>query len=85
MFHPVNKLTQYKVNVPITIKVSTEYVQVMTVRKQEFLYGVTTVINDVFLITDLEDIVLISNNRNQENANEFSSILILLTILRAGN
>ncbi|KAI8373844.1 hypothetical protein BD560DRAFT_393755 [Blakeslea trispora] len=72
VFHPVNKLTQYKVNVPITIKVSTEYVQVMTVRKQEFLYGVTTVINDVFLITDLEDIVLISNNRNQENANEFS-------------
>jgi neurofibromin 1 len=58
-------------NIPITIKVSSEYVQVMTVRKQEFLYGVTTVINDVYLITEIEDITLVSNARNQEMINEF--------------
>lgn len=71
MFHPVNKLSQYKINIPITIKVSAEYVQVMTVRKQEFLYGVTTVINDVYLVTEIEDITIVSNTRNQELVNEF--------------
>lgn len=43
----------------------------MTVRKQEFLYGVTTVINDVYLITEIEDITIVSNTRNQELVNEF--------------
>lgn len=71
VFHPVNKLSQYKINIPITIKVSAEYVQVMTVRKQEFLYGVTTVINDVYLVTEIEDITIVSNTRNQELVNEF--------------
>lgn len=71
VFHPVNKLSQYKMNIPITIKVSSEYVQVMTVRKQEFLYGVTTVINDVYLVTEIEDVTIVSNTRNQELVNEF--------------
>jgi neurofibromin 1 len=71
VFHPVNRISQYKVNTPITVKVSSEYVQVMTVRKQEFLYGVSTVINDVYLITDIEDITTVPNTRSQENTNEF--------------
>ncbi|CAO3650284.1 unnamed protein product [Mucor fragilis] len=71
VFHPVNRLSQYKMNIPITIKVSSEYVQVMTVRKQEFLYGVSAVINDVFLISEIDDITIVSNARNQEIANEF--------------
>ncbi|KAI8975307.1 hypothetical protein BDF20DRAFT_914255 [Mycotypha africana] len=71
VFHPVNRVSQYKVNTPITIKVSTEYIQVMTVRKQEIMYGVVTVINDVFLISEIDDINIVNNARNQENANEF--------------
>lgn len=58
-------------NIPITIKVSSEYVQIMTVRKQEFIYGVTTVINDVYLVTEIEDITVVSNPRSQEIVNEF--------------
>lgn len=57
--------------IPITIKVSSEYVQVMTVRKQEFLYNITTVINDVYLITEIDDITIVNNTRNQEASNEF--------------
>lgn len=58
-------------NIPITIKVSAEYVQIMTVRKQEFLYNITTVINDVYLISEIDDITIVNNNRNQEQSNEF--------------
>lgn len=71
VFHPVNRLSQYKMNIPITIKVSSEHVQVMTVRKQELLYGVSTAINDVFLISEIDDITIVTNARNQEVANEF--------------
>jgi neurofibromin 1 len=58
-------------NIPITVKVSAEYVQIMTVRKQEFLYNITTVINDVYLITEIDDITIVNNNRNPEQSNEF--------------
>lgn len=58
-------------NIPITIKVSSEYVQVMTVRKQEFLYNVTTVINDVYMITEIEDVNIVTSTRNTEIVNEF--------------
>ncbi|KAI7901148.1 uncharacterized protein BX663DRAFT_457281 [Cokeromyces recurvatus] len=71
VFHPVNKLSQYKMNIPITIKVNSLYIQVMTVRKQEFLYGVSTIINDVYAIADIEDLTMINNSRSQENAYEF--------------
>ncbi|KAI8972992.1 hypothetical protein BDB01DRAFT_839035 [Pilobolus umbonatus] len=71
VFHPVNRLLPYKITIPITVRVSSEHVQFMTVRKQDFFYGITTIINDVFLITDIDDIVNIPNTRNQEALNEF--------------
>ncbi|KAG1458627.1 hypothetical protein G6F46_006647 [Rhizopus delemar] len=71
VFHPAGRVAQNKVNVPVTIKVSAEYMQVMTVRKQEFLYNVTTILNDVYMISDIEDITIVPNTRNQEIVNEF--------------
>lgn len=64
-------MTQNKVNIPVTIKVSAEYVQAMTVRKQEFIYNVTTVLNDVYMVSDIEDITVVPNSRSQEIVNEF--------------
>ncbi|RCH89644.1 Ras GTPase activating protein ira2 [Rhizopus azygosporus] len=71
VFHPASRMTQNKLNIPVTIKVSAEYVQAMTVRKQEFIYNVTTVLNDVYMISDIEDITIVPNSRSQEIVNEF--------------
>ncbi|KAL0094126.1 hypothetical protein F4703DRAFT_1816773 [Phycomyces blakesleeanus] len=88
VFYPVNHISQFKTNVPVTVKVGAEYVQIMTGRKQELLYGVSTVTNDVYRISEIEDIVL-SPGRGAEVANEFSFkydkgrlIVILSTIKR---
>jgi hypothetical protein len=52
--------------VPVTIKVSAEYIQVMTVRKQEIVYGLTAVINDVCHIGDIEDIAYAQKGRGTD-------------------
>ncbi|ORX62830.1 hypothetical protein DM01DRAFT_1403269 [Hesseltinella vesiculosa] len=70
VFYPVNKVSQYKLNIPVTIKVSAEYVQIMTVRKQELLYGVNMVTNDVYHISEIEDITL--GRTAESSSNELS-------------
>jgi neurofibromin 1 len=70
VFYPVNKLSQYKLNIPVTVKISAEYVQVMTVRKQELIYGISMVTNDVYHISEIEDVTL--GRTTDATANEFS-------------
>ncbi|CAO3626389.1 unnamed protein product [Cunninghamella echinulata] len=70
VFYPVNKVSQYKLNIPVTVKVSAEYIQIMTVRKQELVYGVSMVTNDVYHISEIEDVTL--GRVTDSAANEFS-------------
>ncbi|KAF7726129.1 Ras GTPase activating protein ira2 [Apophysomyces ossiformis] len=72
VFYPVNRLSQYRINIPVTVKVGAEYIQVMTVRKQELLYGVSTVTNDVYHISEVEDISIGQHGRGTEATNELS-------------
>ncbi|KAI9323567.1 hypothetical protein BX666DRAFT_2016762 [Dichotomocladium elegans] len=71
VFYPVTRLSQFRAQIPVTVKVGSEYIQVMTARKQELLYNVSTVTNDVFHVSDIEDIS-IAHGRDVDNANEFS-------------
>lgn len=72
VFFPVYKIIQYKTNIPLAIKVSAEYVQIMTVHKQELAYRLHTVLNDVYHISEIEQATLVQNNsQNSEPANEF--------------
>jgi neurofibromin 1 len=52
------------------MKISSEYVQIMTVRKQELIYGVSMVTNDVYHISEIEDVTL--GRTTDSHANEFS-------------
>ena len=73
VFFPVNRLSQFKAQVPVTVKVGAEYVQVMTVRKQELLYNISAVTNDVFHVSEIEDITSGGqHNARDESSNEFS-------------
>ncbi|KAG0747979.1 hypothetical protein G6F62_000155 [Rhizopus arrhizus] len=72
VFFPVHKIIQYKTSIPLTMKVSAEYVQIMTVRKQEIIYGVQTILNDVYHISEIEQVTLIQHDlQGTESANEF--------------
>ncbi|KAI8137099.1 hypothetical protein BJV82DRAFT_547510 [Fennellomyces sp. T-0311] len=72
VFFPVNRISQFKAQVPVTVKVGAEYVQVMTVRKQELLYNISAVTNDVFHVSEIEDITLGGQHGRDEGSNEFS-------------
>ncbi|KAI7870568.1 hypothetical protein BDF14DRAFT_1771252 [Spinellus fusiger] len=56
VFFPVNRVIQPTVLIPITVKVNSEYVQLMTVRKQEVISGVNSILNDVLHISEIENI-----------------------------
>lgn len=64
VFFPVNKILKYSTHVPVTVKVSAEYLQVMTVRKQEIFYGLNAITNDVCHIGDIEDITSVHHERS---------------------
>ncbi|RUS29150.1 hypothetical protein BC938DRAFT_480989 [Jimgerdemannia flammicorona] len=70
-FHPVNKLTQLKTFVPVTIKVSSEYIQIQTTKRQEVFYGFNAILNDVLHVSEIEDVTTVPHSRNEDN-NEFS-------------
>ncbi|KAG1471849.1 hypothetical protein G6F56_001890 [Rhizopus delemar] len=53
--------------------VSAEYIQVTTVRKQEMPYGLQSIVNDVFHISEIEQIASIQHDSQGNNPlNEFS-------------
>ncbi|KAI9277397.1 hypothetical protein BY458DRAFT_433218 [Sporodiniella umbellata] len=72
VFYPVYKIAQYRTNVSLAIKISAEYIQVMTVRKQDLIHRIHTALNDVYHISEIENIAIIENNPQlSDSANEF--------------
>ncbi|KAI7901256.1 uncharacterized protein BX663DRAFT_515416 [Cokeromyces recurvatus] len=72
VFFPVNKVLKYTTQIPVTMKISAEYVQIMTVRKQEIFYGLHAVTNDICHISEIEDISMTQHDRATEHIFEFS-------------
>ncbi|TPX48503.1 hypothetical protein SeLEV6574_g01999 [Synchytrium endobioticum] len=54
-FSPVNKVTSYRQQMPVAIKVNQDTIQITTVKKQEFL-GYSAILNDVFPVSDIESV-----------------------------
>ncbi|KAI8087606.1 uncharacterized protein B0P05DRAFT_584843 [Gilbertella persicaria] len=71
-FFPVNKVLKYSTQLPVTLKISAEFIQVMSARKQEIYYGLNTVVNDIYHMSEIEDITSIQNDRTPDQSYEFS-------------
>ncbi|KAL0094889.1 hypothetical protein F4703DRAFT_1902562 [Phycomyces blakesleeanus] len=72
MFFPVNRIMQFRTLVPITLKISAEYIQLTTVRKQEIFIGVSTIMNDVFHISEIENIETGQHGQGLDNMHVFN-------------
>ncbi|KAI9265605.1 hypothetical protein BY458DRAFT_438052 [Sporodiniella umbellata] len=48
----------YRTNIPVQIKIGSEYLQVITTREQEIFWSLNTVLNNVYSMTDLTEIYL---------------------------
>ncbi|CAO3639828.1 unnamed protein product [Cunninghamella echinulata] len=71
VFYPVTRQTHFKSTLPVTIKISSEHIQIISVRPIDFVPGFGSVTKDIYHISVLEDIKIISNPK-QGNAGEIS-------------
>lgn len=63
---------KFTTQVPVTVKISAEYIQIMTVRKQEIFYGLNAVINDICHISEIEEVSFAQHERASDQSFEFS-------------
>ncbi|KAI9318553.1 hypothetical protein BX666DRAFT_1511999 [Dichotomocladium elegans] len=70
VFSPVTKITNLKTSsVPVIVKISQEHVQLQTVRKQEIFMNMYAVLNEVYHISEIDEIVALPNSKS-ENGGE---------------
>ncbi|CAG8470540.1 8562_t:CDS:10 [Ambispora gerdemannii] len=65
-FTPVTKISHYRITIPVIMKISNETIQVITTRKQDLLNGQQVILNDIYHISEIEDITL-SSHKNDDN------------------
>ncbi|CAG8637906.1 2796_t:CDS:10, partial [Cetraspora pellucida] len=64
----VNRVSHYRSQVPVTMKISNEHVQVLTLRRQELFNGLSSTLNDVYQISEIDDV---ANSSRRNNEGEF--------------
>ncbi|OZJ06244.1 hypothetical protein BZG36_00849 [Bifiguratus adelaidae] len=71
VFFPVTRYSQLKTHYQVTIKVSNDYVQLISVRRQELMMGMNAIINDIFHVSQIDEASLSTASRS-EDGKEFS-------------
>ncbi|CAG8444039.1 5054_t:CDS:10 [Acaulospora morrowiae] len=63
----VTRISHYRVHVSVTIKICNEYVQIITQKRQDLINGLSCQLNDVYHISEVEDV----NNSRKNDEFEF--------------
>ncbi|CAO3592087.1 unnamed protein product [Absidia cylindrospora] len=69
VFYPVTRQTHLKSTLPVTVKISAEHIQIITVRPIDFVPNISSVLKDVYHISVLEDIKALPNSKHDDNGN----------------
>ncbi|KAI8643392.1 hypothetical protein BD408DRAFT_414835 [Parasitella parasitica] len=69
--HPVSRITNSRASIPVTIKIGPEFIQVITMKRQEIVYNISCTLRDVYHIANLDDIVALPSSK-PENGGEIS-------------
>ncbi|CAO3597273.1 unnamed protein product [Absidia cylindrospora] len=72
-FYPVSRIMQYNIETPVTVKIGTEYIRIISNRKQEMVFGTHSLTNDVYHISDIQGFTGAGNNGDQSNQISFTS------------
>ncbi|CAJ0836147.1 20802_t:CDS:10 [Entrophospora sp. SA101] len=65
-YSQILKLAHYKAPIPVIMKIGGENIQVITAKKQDLIFGLSCQLNDVFHVSEIEDITF-SSNKNVNN------------------
>ncbi|KAI8085069.1 uncharacterized protein BX664DRAFT_266338 [Halteromyces radiatus] len=55
-FYPVSKIITMNIRIPVVVRVGQEHLQVITVREQEIFFSLNTKLNDVYHISDIDEV-----------------------------
>ncbi|RIA90709.1 hypothetical protein C1645_875920 [Glomus cerebriforme] len=66
VYNPITRISHYRMQVPVIMKISHETIQVLTTRRQDLFNGLNSQLNDVFHISEIEDIAP-SSHKNDDN------------------
>ncbi|KAI9317519.1 hypothetical protein BX666DRAFT_2026794 [Dichotomocladium elegans] len=67
-FFPVSRVINLKSSsTPVTLKIGQEHIQIITVRKQEFYGNLYTVFNDVYHVSEIDDMIALPNSKGDSN------------------
>ncbi|ORZ22469.1 hypothetical protein BCR42DRAFT_406243 [Absidia repens] len=55
-FYPVSKILTMNIRIPVVVRVGQEHLQVITVREQEIFFSINTKLNDVYHISDIDEV-----------------------------
>ncbi|POG62935.1 hypothetical protein GLOIN_2v1784706 [Rhizophagus irregularis DAOM 181602=DAOM 197198] len=66
VFNPITRISHYRMQVPVTMKISHETIQVLTTKRQDLFNGLSSQLNDVFHISEIEDIAP-SSHKSDDN------------------
>ncbi|CAH1760476.1 13584_t:CDS:2, partial [Entrophospora sp. SA101] len=68
-YSQILKLAHYKTPTQVIMKIGSENIQIITAKKQDLIFGLSCQLNDVFHISEIEDITFSSN---ESDNNEFA-------------
>lgn len=66
-FSDITRIWPSNAETPVLIKITSEFIQIISMRKQEILYGIRSITNDVYDLTDLQIISGSNAQYNQPN------------------
>ncbi|KAI8053543.1 hypothetical protein BDF21DRAFT_441145 [Thamnidium elegans] len=69
--YPVTRITNIRSSIAVTVKIGPEHMQVITMKKQEILYNLNSILRDVYHIADLDDMIALPSSK-PENGGEIS-------------
>ncbi|GBC02045.1 hypothetical protein RclHR1_04420015, partial [Rhizophagus clarus] len=61
----VTRISHYRMHIPVLIRISNEYIQILTHKRQDLFYGLSCQLNDVYHISEIEDVTK-STHRNDD-------------------
>ncbi|CAG8517845.1 8557_t:CDS:10 [Diversispora eburnea] len=67
-FTNVSRISHYRMQINVNMKISNEYLQIITSKKQEIFNGLSCCLNDVYHISEIEDV---NNSSHKSDDNEF--------------
>ncbi|KAI8335906.1 hypothetical protein BC941DRAFT_429713 [Chlamydoabsidia padenii] len=76
VFYPVSKIITMNIRIPVIVRVGEEHLQVTTVREQEIFFSINTKLNDVYHISDIDEVYSLPSSKSTDGNDGGGELII---------